>query len=212
MKKDDDAPSGFSRSSDNKNFYVTKTYKKKNKNSDNFQRPTQKTYVKKEIIYDEKKLYNYGINRLSVREYGRKELFQKMIRFQQDSTIIDLVLDKLEKQSYLSDERRIKSLLHQFSSKESINKTKNRLLQKGFTKDQLDDVINVIVEPSIFDKIEDEEETDPEMKKAMSLLEKKYKTYNKDNWDKMVRFLASRGFKYDVISKSIKSFETINTL
>lgn len=164
------------------------------------------SFVKKEIIYDEKKLYNYGINRLSVRDYARKELFTRMVRFQEDITIIDKVLDKLELQGYLSDERRIKAMLSQYNNRESINKTKTRILQKGVTKDQLQDVLYQLEEYKIIDE---DAEYSEEIQKVIDLLIKKYKTYNKDNWDKMIRFLASKGFKYDDISKGVKAFSLI---
>ena len=99
-------------------------------------KPTTKT-----IVYDEKKLYNYGINRLSVREYGRQELFEKMSRFQEDPAMVNTVLDKLENQGYLSDERRTMSILNQYSGRESLYKIKNRMQQKGLDKDLITEVI-----------------------------------------------------------------------
>lgn len=161
----------------------------------------RKPYVKKEIIYDSRQLYNYGINRLSTRNYGRKELSLKMQRYQKDVAMVDAVLDKLEEQGYLSDERRIRSILSQYQHKESVNKTKIRLSQKGFTKDQIEEVLEQQIE------IQDpNNEFTAEEEIILKLLETKFKFYNKDNWEKMVRFLAAKGYKYPVISKCIKVF------
>lgn len=164
----------------------------------------------KEIIYDEKKLYNYGINRLSVRDYGRNELSKKMAKFQQDSDLINKALDKLEEQGYLSDERRTISLLNQFSGRESINKTKNRIYQKGLSKDLVQEVIeNRTVE------LEEEQES-PEQITASELIEKKFRNFDvekddlKKTKEKMVRFLASKGFKYDDIKKAMSKFFTMD--
>lgn len=160
----------------------------------------------KEIIYDEKKLYNYGINRLSVRDYGRNELARKMARFQQDVDMINKALDKLEEQGYLSDERRTISLLNQFSGRESINKTKNRIYQKGLSRDLVEEVIeNRTV------TLQDDEES-PELITASELIEKKFKNFDHEKDDlqktkeKMIRFLASKGFKYDDIKKAMSKF------
>jgi SOS response regulatory protein OraA/RecX len=180
------------------NEFIKNPYKK-------FKKKTP--FVKKEIIYDERKLYNYGINRLSVRDYGYNELCQKMSRYQHDIEMVHKVLDKLVSQGYLSDERRIRSMLIQYKSRESINKTKSRMLQSGFTKDQIEEVIDKIEEQNI--NIVDEDEFSEEIKKTIDLLIKKYKTFNKDNWDKMVRFLASKGFKYGDIIKGIKEFSIL---
>ena len=80
----------------------------------------------KKIVYDEKKLYNYGINRLSVRDYGRQELFDKMSKWQEDISIVNKVLDKLESLGYLSEERRIRNLINLYLPKEGIKKLKLR--------------------------------------------------------------------------------------
>lgn len=160
----------------------------------------------KEIIYDERKLYNYGINRLSVRDYGRQELAKKMARFQQDSEMVNRALDKLEAQGYLSDERRTISLLNQFSGRESINKTKNRIYQKGLSKDLVQEIIEKrTVEPL-------EEDDSPEQITAIELIERKFKNFDIKNDDlqktkeKMIRFLASKGFKYEDIKKAMSKF------
>ena len=150
----------------------------------------------KEIIYTEQQLYNYGINRISEREWARGELKLKMSRLQPDSAIVDRVLDKLESLGYLSDERRAKSMFNQFGSRESINKTKQRIAMKGVNKDTIQAVIS--------ENFENHDETEL----ALNLLLKKFKSYDVELRDKMTRFLASKGFKYDTISKAISSFKS----
>ena len=156
----------------------------------------------KEIIYDEKKLYNYGINRLSVRDYGRNELSKKMAKFQQDSDLINKALDKLEEQGYLSDERRTLSMLNQYAGRESIYKIKNRMQQKGLDKD----FVQEIIEEKNSNSSEGEELV------ATELLHKKFKNIElviedkQKNSEKMIRFLASKGFKYDIIKKSMTAY------
>lgn len=156
----------------------------------------------KKIVYDEKKLYNYGINRLSVREYARQELMTKMVRFQEDTEMVNKVLDKLVEQGYLSDERRTLSMLNQYAGRESIYKIKNRMQQKGLDKDFIQDII----EEKNSNSSEGEELV------ATELLHKKFKSLDivmKDkqkNSEKMIRFLASKGFKYDIIKKAMTAY------
>ena len=165
--------------------------------------------VLKEIIYDAKQLYNYGINRLSSRDYSRKELERKMKRLQPDITMITPVLDKLVEQGYLSDINRARSLLNQFDSRESINKTKGRIMKEGVSKELLEQLIEERQETfSEFHK-DDEELIPEEVGNAADLLVKKYRIYNAEKKDKMVRFLASKGYKYADISKAIKQFSEI---
>lgn len=151
----------------------------------------------KEVIYSEQQLYNYGINRVSEREWARKELQTKMQRLQPDLVIVNRVLDKLETQGYLSDARRAKSIFNQFSSRESIHKTKQRIAMKGVHKDTIQAIID--------ENSEFLDETD----NALALLSKKFKAYDPELRDKMTRHLASKGFKYDTISKAIGLFKEL---
>lgn len=163
----------------------------------------------KEIIYDERQLYNYGINRISSRDYGRQELVVKMKRLQPDLEMINKVLDKLQSQGYISDESRARSLFNQFDGKESINKTIQRILKIGISRDTIDDVVEQRREQQVAlspDDEFDEDKMSVEVENALELLGKKFRFYDFLKKDKMVRFLASKGYKYDSISKAIKHF------
>lgn len=155
---------------------------------------------KKPIVYDEKKLFNYGINRLSTRDYGRQELFDKMTRFQEDSSMVNKVLDKLQTLGYLSDERRAQGILNQYSAKESVYKVKQRMQRIGLDKDLIENLV-------------EEKKTDEhfsEIDVATGLLQKKFKSLNMNPEieikQKMIRFLASKGYGYDLIKKAIDQY------
>ena len=173
-----ESPKIYLRSSESK-FKGKKTYKQRKPLS--------------EIEYSAQKLLNYAINRLSSRDYSRQELFNKMNRFKTEPGDIDKTLDRLEQLGYIDDERRAKSLVNQYVKKESLSKVKNRLSQKGISKDLAQEVI---------EQAKEEYSESP----AVGLLVKKFKLYDKEYWDKMVRFLAGKGFRYDEISKAIKEF------
>lgn len=154
----------------------------------------------KEIIYNEKQLYQYALNRLGEREFSRAELLTKMKRLQPDESMIHPILDKMEALNYLSDARRARNILLQYQHKEGLSKLKQRLATKGINKQTIEQVL--------------EEENigaaDDELQKAKSLLIKKFKTYDKENNNKMYRFLVSRGYNGQIISKALKEFSSGN--
>jgi SOS response regulatory protein OraA/RecX len=162
----------------------------------------------KEIIYNDKQLYNYGLNRLTNRDYLRAELLTKMTNLQPDLEMVNKVLDKLTEQGFLDDKRKIKSVFNQYSIKESPNKTKNRLIQKGAHKDIIQEVLYEIDDKNA----ETYSEFGLEVENSLELLNKKYKTFDFDKKDKMLRFLASRGFKYNDIAKALKLFENPDSI
>lgn len=157
----------------------------------------------KEIIYNEQQLYNYGLNRLSSRDYLRAELLPKMLNLQPDTEMVNKVLDKLESLGYINDKRKIRSFFNSYKTKESSNKTKNRLIQKGASKDLLEEVMYELEEESQNIEYEYDAQTDA----ALILLSRKFKTYNPDNRDKMLRFLISKGYNYSLCGKVLKIFQ-----
>lgn len=156
----------------------------------------------KEIIYNDKQLYNYGLNRLASRDYLRAELFTKMSNLQPDPDMVNAALDKLENLGYLNDTRKIRSFFNSYQHKESPNKTKNRLIQKGAPKDLIEDVLFEIENTQSTITYDYDSETDA----ALILLTRKFKSYNPDNKDKMLRFLISRGYNYSLCAKTLKIF------
>lgn len=157
----------------------------------------------KEIIYNEQQLYNYGINRISSRDYLRAELFTKMSNLQPDSEMVNRVLDKLTNQGYIDDKRRIRAVFNSYSSKESSSKTKNRLIQKGASKELIEEVLYELEEDNLTKNFEYDKETDA----ALILLDRKFRTYNHDNREKMLRFLISKGYNYSLCTKILKIFQ-----
>lgn len=160
------------------------------------------------IVYDLKKLYNYGLNRLSTREYSRKELQTKMRRFQSDLTMVEEALNKLTALGYLSDTRRASAILRQRQSMESINKTKNRMAQKGVSQEE----IAICVEEHKHHALElagDEKSSYEEIEadKAAELLGRKFRVFNEGKKLKMQRFLLGRGFRFDTVNKAFRLFE-----
>lgn len=155
-----------------------------------------KPFEKKDFNYNEKQLFRYGINKLSAREYSKYDLKNKMLRLQKDVEIVDKVLETLVEKGYLSDERKARNIILQYSNKEGISKTTNRLRQRGISNEVVERVKEEI------DIKEDEFEI------AYQIIYKKYKLYNPDNYQKMTRLLASKGFSFDSIRKALDKFKS----
>lgn len=152
----------------------------------------------KEIIYNEKQLFQYALNRLGEREFSRAELLKKMKRLQPDESMINPILDKMEEMNYLSDARRARNILLQYQHKEGLSKLRQRLAAKGIAKQTMEDVF------------QEENVGDPEdeLYKAIQLLVKKFKVYDKENNNKMYRFLVSKGYSSQSTSKALKKFSS----
>lgn len=155
-----------------------------------------KRYTSKEPkIFDSARLYNYGIWLLSRRDYSKYELFTKMKKYQPEEKIIEEILTKLEKNSFLNDKRVINSVYQTYSKKESSSKIKNRLILKGIDKEDIGDFLSNNVDQN------------KELKSATDLLVKKFKTYNPELTKKYYNMLANKGFSWDIVSKAVSQFK-----
>ncbi len=155
-----------------------------------------KNYTMKEPkIFDPQRLYNYGLWLLSRRDYSKYELFTKMKKYQPEEKIIEEILQKLEKNSFLNDKRVINSVYQTYSKKESASKIKNRLILKGINKDDIGDFLS------------DNTDSTKELESATVLLIKKFKYYNPELTKKYYSMLANKGFSWDIVSKAVTQFK-----
>ncbi len=154
-------------------------------------------YEKKEPkIFDAPRLYSYAIWLLSRRDYSSAEMFKKMQKYQPDESMITSVIEKLVKSSYISEERVTINVIKSYSKRESSNKIRRRLIEKGIDKELINS------------SLEEELTSDSEKEIALSLLVKKFKTYNPEIRQKYVSFLAGKGYGWDIISKATSMFKT----
>lgn len=155
--------------------------------------------------YTDVQLHNYGLNRLTEREYLVEELRTKMLRMQPDPLKVDTAIKKLIAIGVLSEDRAIQSYFSRYGNRESIHKIKQRLLQKSADKEL---VAKYYDEQKIKQQQEQENEEGHVESEAYRLLLKKYKSYDIQSHQKMVRYLASRGCKYDEINKAINRLKS----
>ncbi|NCQ51617.1 regulatory protein RecX [archaeon] len=142
-------------------------------------------------IFDPARLYSYSLWMLSRRDYTIFELSQKMKKYQPDDSIILTTVEKLISLGYLNDERRATNIINSYIKKESSHKIKRRLSEKGVSKELIEEVINECINDDI------------ELEMAKNNLLKKFKIYDAEKKQKYCSFLASRGYGWNIISKSI---------
>ena len=136
-------------------------------------------------------VYNKALDLVSRREHSRHELMQKLDkRYQETSPIIEEVLDKLEINKILDDERFAEMYL-------------NSRARKGFGPKKIEMELNSRKVNSLFisNAIEAYENW---LENAQKVLQKKFKDQKPEDYQskmKQKQFLFSRGFSAPIIDK-----------
>ena len=136
-----------------------------------------------------------------VRDYLKKKIsnFQFQIsNFKTGEELMDSIIEKLKKQKFLDDREFAKWWIEQRSKvkPKALKFIIFELKQKGIEKDLIEEVL----ESKEFEIVSD-------FDKAFKLAQKRINRYRgetpKKAYEKMARFLASKGFDYDTIKKVI---------
>lgn len=156
------------------------------------------------------KLLNRSYNFLSyrprsekeVREYlKKKSSFAKASEGQENQVLeklVNSIIEKLKEQKFLDDRQFTKWWIEQRSiiKPKALRIIRIELKLKGIGKDLIDEVL----EDNSF-------EIESEYNKALIVAQKKLKSYQNESprkiYEKMSRFLASKGFDWDIIKKVI---------
>ncbi len=144
------------------------------------------------------KLLNRSYNFLSFRPRSEKEVRDYLLKKKSDEITTERIITSLKESKFLDDKEFTKWWIEQRSKikPKSIKLIIFELKQKGITKEVIEDVLNDkdFVTVSDFDK-------------ALGLAQKRLtRTKNidpKKKYERMARFLASKGFNWDVIKKVI---------
>lgn len=151
------------------------------------------------------KFYNKALFFLSFRPRSEKEIRDYLSSKGRSASgrkkevpqeIINLVIDKLKEHKFLDDLEFAKWWIER-RSKKGIRLIKLELKQKGIDKDLVEKVINDSATEIVND-----------FDKALSLAQKRVKRYKdmedkRKVYEKLGRFLASKGFDYDIIKEVI---------
>ena len=136
-----------------------------------------------------------------IRDYLKKKIsnFQFQIsNFKTGEELMDSIIEKLKKQKFLDDREFAKWWIEQRSKvkPKALKFIIFELKQKGIEKDLIEEVL----ESKEFEIVSD-------FDKAFKLAQKRINRYRgetpKKAYEKMARFLASKGFDYDTIKKVI---------
>lgn len=144
------------------------------------------------------KILDRALFLMSLRDHSKTELGRKLKqKFPEDTEIIENVLEELKRTAIIDDTRfaKIFTEYRLKSSPRGKNLIKQELLKKGIDQEIIADV---------FENINFNEE-----ELAEELAINKARSFDKNidpqkKKEKLMRFLASRGFNFDIILKTIK--------
>ena len=128
---------------------------------------------------------------LSHREHSRQELRKKLLPYAQDDQELDAVLDKLEKQKFLSDARYAQSIARRKSDRYGSALIVESLRQQGVGQHIIEDVKSDLKAS--------------EIDRLYELWQKKFGVYAQDavQRSKQIRYLASKGFAIGLINQVV---------
>lgn len=128
---------------------------------------------------------------LSVREYTRTELAQRLSAFEEAPNQVQGVLDTLEKKGFLSDVRAAQSLVHRRQGKLGAARIGQELRNKGVAPELLRDTVEAL--------------RATERERAQAVWAQKFGAAASDRTGQMrqMRFLAARGFAADTIRQVV---------
>ncbi len=136
-----------------------------------------------------------AIDFLSRREHSRLELQRKLQRHCDDMTLIQQLLDELEAQNWLNNERFVQSYVNRRAHKLGQRRVLQELRQQGVETHHLEQVR--------------EQLQDSEFDRAYEVWERKFGALPTDqkSYAKQHRFMASRGFSPDFLRKILDRFK-----
>lgn len=140
-------------------------------------------------------LLNKSFRFLSYRPRSEKEVRDYLVKKKSDEITVRKIIDRLKKNNFVNDEEFTKWWIEHRTQK-GIKFIQFELKQKGIGKD----IIEKVLESSSL-------ESKTDFEKALMLAEKKitrYKNLDRQKvYEKMGRFLASRGFDWETVKKVI---------
>jgi len=150
------------------------------------------------------KFYNKALKFLSYRPRSEKEIRDYLeiktqkSKLKNDDKIIESIIRRLKENNFINDEEFIKWWFEQRTTfkPRSLKLIKIELRQKGIDKELIEETIVHL--PSTID----------DLKSAKKLIEKRlprYKNLPQDKkFQKVARYLSSKGFNYDIIKEIFK--------
>ena len=144
------------------------------------------------------KFYNKALKFLSYRPRSEKEIRGKLKRKKASEEIINKIIQRLKENNFINDEEFVKWWIEQRTTfkPRSLKLIKIELRQKGVDKELIEETIDRL--SSTIDDLES----------AKKLIDKRlprYKNLSGDKkFQKVARYLSSKGFSYDIIKEIFK--------
>ena len=123
------------------------------------------------------------------REHSRAELVRKLSPHAESQEALNAVVDLLLSKKQLSDERFAEERARSLSRKYGAEKIRQDLKERG-----------------VADEIVERVSAEGDLERASAILQRKYRepATTREDRAKRARFLQSRGFSYEVISRALK--------
>lgn len=131
-----------------------------------------------------------AVGYLSRREHARTELARKLRPYAEDPAEIEAVLDALQREGWLSNERFAQSLVHRRAPKHGTARVVQELRQHGLDDAQVAELR--------------EQLRATEYERAQAAWRKRFggeRPTDRADYARQARFLAGRGFAHDVIRR-----------
>lgn len=129
---------------------------------------------------------------LSMREHSRLELGRKLSRYAEEGDDVDALLDFLEKNNWLSQERFAESLVNRRAGRYGNARVLSELQQHGVKGDAFDELKSGL--------------KDTEAKRAREVWRRKFGTVPQDAEERsrQMRFLLQRGFSQSAVRAALQ--------
>lgn len=151
--------------------------------------------IKKYIIESEKHLaFDKAVKYQNSTYKTKRQIREYLNKKGYDSITIDYVIEKMLEYGMLDDGRFAEMYISTYQNKYGKNMLKTKLLSKGISK--------TIIDEKLSEFIPDEEVVDKLLLKKLGKNEP-----SPENLSKCIRFLASRGYDFDIIKKSINKIK-----
>jgi regulatory protein len=132
---------------------------------------------------------------LSMREHSRLELKRKLARYAEEGDDVEALLDFLERNNWLSQERFAESLVHRRAGRYGNSRVLAELQQNGVRGEDLDELKAKLV--------------DTEVARAKEVWRRKFDSVPQDAAErsKQMRFLMQRGFSQSAVRAALKGYD-----
>lgn len=132
---------------------------------------------------------------LSMREYSRLELRQRLLPHAEEEAVVEALLDDLEARHWLSEERFVEQIVHARQGKYGSLRLAHELREKGVSAERIASAVDTFRQD--------------ELEAARAVWQRKFGKLPEDAREraKQMRFLQNRGFGAEVIRKVLKTWD-----